>query len=137
MEIAGEVAVIIGSVASEGSLTIRQLLEAKAPEQLLKLIRQLAQASSTDNTNLIVSALRALRNVLVSTADMSWGNMWGVGRERRVVGTGLVGPGGDNLEVEAATANTYRPHNTAIGSREGKQVLGLVFEVSQGHVYPY
>lgn len=136
LEIAGEVAVIIGSVASEGSLTIRQLLQAKAPEQLLQLIRQLAQGSSTNNTSLVVSSLRALRNVLIATADMAWGNMWGVGRERRVVGTGLVGPGGDNHDAEATTTNTYRPRDLSIGSREGRQVLGLIFEVSQDHENP-
>lgn len=65
----------------------------------------------------------------MSTADMAWGNMWGVGRERRVVGTGLVGPGGDDRDLERSNIMD-RPVESSINRREGKRVLGLVFQVS-------
>ena len=130
LDIAGEIAVIIGAVASEGSLTIRQLLEARAAEELLGLVRRLADKSSVSSTNLVVSALRALRNVLVSTADFTWGNMWGVGRESSVVGTGLVGPGSDARNQDVRMTASGGDEAVIIGEREGKRILGLVFEVS-------
>jgi len=130
LDIAGEIAVIIGAVASEGSLTIRQLLEARAAEELLGLVRRLADKSSVNSTNLVVSALRALRNILISTADITWGNMWGVGRERSVVGTGLVGPESDARDRDARMMLSGGDEVVTVGEREGKRVLGLVFEVS-------
>lgn len=66
----------------------------------------------------------------MSTADMAWGNMWGVGRERRVVGTGLVGPGGDDRDLEPSSIMD-RPVESSIDRREGTRVLGLVFQVSR------
>jgi hypothetical protein len=122
--------VIIGAVASEGSLTIRQLLEARAAEELLSLVRRLADRSSVNSTTLVVSALRALRNILISTADITWGNMWGVGRERSVVGTGLVGPESDLRDRDVQMTLSGGDEAVSIGEREGKRVLGLVFEVS-------
>jgi hypothetical protein len=133
LEIASEIAVVIGAVASEGSLTIRQLLEAGAPSRLLHLVRNLSDQPSTSTTALIVSALRALRNVLISTADMTWGNTWGVGRERHVVGTGLVGPESYGRDRNAQVISPSASRATSLsstGDAVGKRALGLVFEVS-------
>ena len=130
LDIAGEIAVIVGALASEGSLTIRQLLEARAAEELLSLVRRLADRSSFASTNLGVSALRALRNILVSTADITWGNMWGVGRERSVVGTGLVGPESDERIRDVQMTLSGGGEGVDLGNREGKRILSLVFSVS-------
>jgi hypothetical protein len=105
---------------------------------LLSLVRRLADPSSISNTTPVISALRALRNILVSTADITWGNMWGVGRERSVVGTGLVGPESDARDRDVRMMLSGGDEAASIGEREGKRILSLVFEVSIRvvHLFP-
>lgn len=76
---------------SVGTLTLRPLLLSQAPARLLHLIHSTSTSSisANDRVRLLSAALRALRNVLVATADLVWGYMWGVGMQRRVVTTGL------------------------------------------------
>ncbi|RSH90252.1 hypothetical protein EHS25_001586 [Saitozyma podzolica] len=92
---------------------------------------------SVHAAKLLPPVLRALRNLLVSTADLVWGHMWGVGAERRVVATGLVGMDLNEEHEAAGVAG-------AAGQGKGKGVagkgeawkgqassaLGLVFESS-------
>lgn len=105
-----------------GSLTIRPLLLSHTPARLLHLIRALLDISLPQHqlTRILPPVVRALRNILVSTADLTWGHMWGVGAERKVVGTGLVGsvPTGKGKEVD----------NRA-WKGEAQRALSLVFEV--------
>jgi hypothetical protein len=124
-----------------GSLTLRPLLLSSAPSRLISLIRTLTSPSfpSVHAAKLLPPVLRALRNLLVSTADLVWGHMWGVGAERRVVATGLVGMDLNEEHEAAGVAG-------AAGQGKGKGVagkgeawkgqassaLGLVFEVSAG-----
>lgn len=130
-----------------GTLTLRPLLAARAPDRILHLIRELysldtGSRSHNHNHNLyraLPPLLRALRNVLVSTADVVWGHMWGVGSERRVVGTGLVGIDVEDSvdSVEGKGKGKGKGRATATASEEGewrgeaKRALGLVFQVSR------
>nr|XP_018265756.1 uncharacterized protein I303_02129 [Kwoniella dejecticola CBS 10117]OBR87914.1 hypothetical protein I303_02129 [Kwoniella dejecticola CBS 10117] len=94
LELMSETAVIIGALANVGNLTLQPLLLSSTPTSLLQLITSLSRASDITAKQLekiLPHLLRALRNILVSTADMFWGHMWGVGAERKVIGTGLVG----------------------------------------------
>jgi hypothetical protein len=98
--------------------------------------------------------------VLVSTADVVWGHMWGVGSEHKVVGTGLVGvdmalgAGDDDMDGSSSAAadelGKGKGKGRASGKGKGKgkgkaresayeenewrseakRALGLVFEVS-------
>ena len=68
--------------------------------------------------------------MLVSTADLTWGHMWGVGTERKVVSTGLVGEDIPD-EVEVKGKRVPRPQKWRI---EANRALGLIFEVSIHHV---
>jgi hypothetical protein len=56
--------------------------------------------------------------------------MWGVGRERSVVGTGLVGPESDARDRDVRMTLSGGDEVVSIGEREGKRILSLVFEVS-------
>ncbi|WWD22052.1 hypothetical protein CI109_106540 [Kwoniella shandongensis] len=129
MELMGETAVIIGALANVGNLTLRPLLIAETPSHLLNLISSLTSTDSTPNKyidRLLPQLLRALRNILVSTADMVWGHMWGVGAERKVVGTGLVGV--DIIsEVDAGKGKEVPGRNKA-WKVEAVRSLGLIFE---------
>ncbi|WRT65023.1 uncharacterized protein IL334_001964 [Kwoniella shivajii] len=97
-ELMSETAVIIGALANVGNLTLKPLLMSSTPSSLLTLVTSLTRPSPETSPDpgrqlekILPHLLRALRNILVSTADMIWGHMWGVGAERKVVGTGLVG----------------------------------------------
>ena len=69
----------------------------------MRMIKSLTITDTTQNIppttrqRLLASLLRAIRNLSVTTADLVWGHMWGVGAEKKVVGTGLVG---DDLALE-------------------------------------
>nr|AAV98471.1 BSP2 [Cryptococcus neoformans var. neoformans] len=87
-----EAAVILASIATVGNLTLRPIITNNAPARLLHLIHPLVHTQQHPSVHRQLTALlRALRNVLVATADMVWGQVWGVGAEKKVVGTGLVG----------------------------------------------
>lgn len=86
-----EVAVIIGSLASEGTLTIRPLLLAHTPARLLDQVRCLTKSTLPQVPRILSTVVRSLRNVLLATIDLIWGHAYGVEMERKVVGTGLVG----------------------------------------------
>ena len=64
---------------------------------------------------------------MVSTADMTWGSAWGIGTERHVIGTGLVGP---ERYAGEGSIQSVPTQNEQTGVSEGKRVLGLIFEVS-------
>ena len=93
LDIINETSVIVGALASDGPLTLRPLVLSQAPTTLIELVRALNEASisKSQQTKVLSSVLRALRNILVSAADLVWGHQWGVGAERKVVGTGLIG----------------------------------------------
>lgn len=135
LDIINETSVIIGSLASDGPLTLRPLVLAQVPNRLLALVHSLSQTplSKSQQIKVLPSVLRALRNILVSAADAVWGHVWGVGAERKVVGTGLVGEdigevvgkgkgvsmGGHEWRIEAVSAmrsifevNTNSLHST-------------------------
>ncbi|WWC87229.1 uncharacterized protein L201_002117 [Kwoniella dendrophila CBS 6074] len=121
LELMSETAVIIGALANVGNLTLQPLLSSSTPSSLLKLITSLIQPSSNipqipqkQLDKILPHLLRALRNVLVSTADMVWGHMWGVGAEKKVIGTGLVG-----LDVGSTHTEYGSPSNG-----KGKQPIG-------------
>ncbi|WVQ97812.1 hypothetical protein IAU59_004927 [Kwoniella sp. CBS 9459] len=134
-ELMGETAVIIGALANVGNLTLRPLLAVSSPSILLELITNLTIESSPSAFSvppkqlerLLVSLLRALRNLLVSTADIVWGHMWGVGAERQVVGTGLVG-------VDVMSEKDMRKGKSPAGKRhhswrrDASEALSMVFE---------
>ncbi|OCF37579.1 hypothetical protein I316_00705 [Kwoniella heveanensis BCC8398] len=132
-DLISETAVIVGALANVGNLTLRPLLAVSSPSILLHLILSLAADSSTDSTisakqldRLLISLLRALRNLLVSTADMVWGHMWGVGAERQVVGTGLIG-------VDVMSEKDMRKGKCPAGKsrgwrRDANEALTMVFE---------
>ena len=69
--------------------------------------------------------------MLVSTADLTWGHMWGVGKDRRVVSTGLVGEDVADDGSEVKGKRVPRPQKWRI---EANQALGLIFEVSTDDV---
>lgn len=102
------------------------------PAKFISLIRTLSSSptSSSSVARLIPPLLRALRNLLVSTADLAWGHMCGVGVERKVVGTGLVG--GELLHEEVKGIGVSRGQ---VWRFEANRALGLVFEVglTQGY----
>lgn len=124
--------VAFSELTAVGPLTIRPLLQAGAPAQLLRLIKSLSQppssAPSASTNRLLPPLVRALRNVLVTTADLVWGHLWGVGAEKKVVSTGLFGdeaPAGESSgkgKAVAGKTRSWRP--------EGVHSLGLCFEVS-------
>lgn len=129
LDIINETSVIIGALASDGPLTLRPLVLAQAPTTLIELVRALDQTfiSKSQQTKVLSSVLRALRNILVSAADLVWGHQWGVGAERKVVGTGLIGlsqgeENGKGKGVEG-TDDVWR--------LEATNALTSVFEVSQ------
>ena len=95
-----------------GSLTLRPLLIAQTPQHLLQAIKAITSPSfpPPQVSRLLAPLLRALRNLLVSTADLLWGHMWGVGAEKKVVSTGI---------VEAESSESHNPYHG-----KGKAVLG-------------
>ena len=145
IEIIYEIAVIIGSLANGelsrmiglygnvitlvvGSLTLRPLLFHTAPERIIRLIRTLndPQTPISHSNRLIAPLVRALRNVLFSTADLSWGQMWGVGAEKKVVSTGLLG-----YELIPAPEGKGKATDLELGWRNhANRALAMVFEVS-------
>ncbi|KAK8846743.1 hypothetical protein IAR55_005830 [Kwoniella newhampshirensis] len=129
MELMSETAVIVGALANIGDLTLRPLLVANTPSHLLGLISALTLSTSLSDRyvhRLLPQLLRALRNLLVSTADMVWGHMWGVGAERKVVGTGLVGM--DIMSEADARKGKEVPGRNKAWKVEAIRSLGLVFE---------
>lgn len=119
-----EAAVIVASIATVGNLTLRPIITNNTPARLLHLIHPLVHTQQHRTAQRQLTALlRALRNVLVATADMVWGHVWGVGAEKKVVGTGLVG---ENILRETPADRSRDKHwrNDAIAA------LTIVFEVS-------
>ena len=114
-----------------GPLTIRPLLQAATPNHLLLLIRSISNSASppTSVNRLLPALLRALRNLLITTADLVWGHMWGVGAEKKVVSTGLVG------EAPSTKESTGKGKAVAGKGRswkvEAARALGSCFEVSR------
>jgi hypothetical protein len=111
-----------------GTLTVRPLLLAQTPAHLLHLVRDLSSASlpHAQLHRLLPPVIRALRNILVSTADLVWGHMWGVGAERKVVDTGLVGLNSSSgLGKGKSVLGRGRTWTS-----EAVRALGLIFEVS-------
>ncbi|WVF70073.1 hypothetical protein IAT40_004860 [Kwoniella sp. CBS 6097] len=133
-ELMSETAVIIGALANVGNLTLRPLLAISSPSIILQLITDLTYPSSSGFAfpakqfdRLLISLLRALRNLLVSTADMVWGHMWGVGAERQVVGTGLVGM--DVMSEKDMGKGKARTAGKSSGwRRDANEGLTIVFE---------
>lgn len=129
LDIINETSVIIGALASDGPLTLRPLVLAGAPTTLIDIVRALGQTSisKSQETKVLSSVLRALRNILVSAADLVWGYQWGVGPERKVVGTGLIGmetiEGNGKGKAVAGREDVWR--HEAVG------LLTSVFEVSR------
>ncbi|WWC67683.1 uncharacterized protein I206_101595 [Kwoniella pini CBS 10737] len=124
LELMSETAVIIGALANVGKLTLQPLLLSSTPSALLCLITSLNETSDITVKQLekiLPHLLRALRNILISTADMVWGHMWGVGAERKVIGTGLVGVeimsekevSGKGKQVAGKGAGNWRSQATA------------------------
>lgn len=100
---------------------------AQVPASLLELVRGLLQTrlSKLQESKVLPSVLRALRNILVSAADAVWGHVWGVGAERKVIGTGLVG--GDLKHVaEKGKGVSVRKD---VWRYEATKALSSVFEV--------
>lgn len=96
-------------------------------------------------SKVLPSLTRALRNLLLATADLVWGHIWGVGSETEVVSTGLVGldeDQGARSDLRGLTGideDGGSPRDKALeGLWEGETALaasltlGLVFEVSLG-----
>lgn len=143
LQVINEAAVILGSLANGGyatvprmlttaeHLTLPCLLLAHLPARLMELIASLAASTAPPReanfilSKVLPSLLRALRNVLTASADAIWGHMWGVGVERKVIATGLVGYGSGPAKASKGkgkeSSEAWRP--------EAKSVLGLVFEV--------
>ncbi|KAL1409900.1 hypothetical protein Q8F55_003899 [Vanrija albida] len=127
VDLVAETAVIIGALGSAGSLTLRPLLAARAPERILAVICALPPSPERHSLHpgarrMLPPLLRALRNVLGATADAVWGHMWGVGAEPKVVGTGLVG------EDVIMPARVGPKGNVAEWKAEASAALVLVFE---------
>ncbi|ORY26906.1 armadillo-type protein, partial [Naematelia encephala] len=118
VEIANEVAVIIGALANVGTLTARPLLLADTPSCLLDRIHDITSTPFSSAYRLLPALLRALRNVLVSTADLEWGHVWGVGSEREVVGTGL-----EDMEGDVKGKRPVR-----VWKSEARRALGIILE---------
>ncbi|KAE8540327.1 hypothetical protein D1P53_003272 [Cryptococcus gattii VGV] len=117
-----EAAVIVASIATVGNLTLRPIITNNTPARLLHLIHPLVHTQQHRSAQRQLTALlRALRNVLVATADMVWGHVWGVGAEKKVVGTGLVG---ENILRETPADRSRDKHwrNDAIAA------LTIIFE---------
>lgn len=113
-----------------GPLTIRPLLATGTPSALLALIRSLAASttslSSGTFNRILPSLLKALRNVLFTTADLVWGHMWGVGAEKKVVDTGLVGNDTPRESSAKGKGVLGKDRNWRI---DASRALGLAFEV--------
>ncbi|WVQ84004.1 hypothetical protein IAT38_006149 [Cryptococcus sp. DSM 104549] len=129
MDLMNETAIIVGALSNVGSLTLRPLLSAEFPAHLLRLIKNLVTSTLTPAqvNKILPSILRALRNLLVSTADMVWGHMWGVGAERKVVGTGLIGS--DLVEGEEEMGKGKEAVKLEVVREEACRALGLIFEL--------
>lgn len=120
-----ETAVILGALGSAGALTLRPLLAEGVPGALLELVRWLPGHATAPR--LLPALLRALRNVLGSTAEVLWGHMWGVGAEQKVVGTGLVG---DDVLRPARVRSKAK---AAQWRSDAANALVLVFEDANRH----
>lgn len=120
-----ETAVILGALGSAGALTLRPLLAEGVPGALLALVRALPGHPAA--LRLLPALLRALRNVLGSTAEVLWGHMWGVGAEQKVVGTGLVG---DDVLRPARVRSKAK---AAQWRSDAANALVLVFEDANRH----
>lgn len=110
-----------------GDLTIRPLIIASAPARFLSLIRSVSATHINAPSDKILPALlRGLRNILVATADLVWGHMWGVGAERKVVSTGLVGS--ESIQTDSPKGKGVAGKSTR-WKGEANRALGLIFEV--------
>lgn len=110
-----------------GPITLRSLLNAGTSSKLLSLIKSLQSSNLPESqiVRILPSILRALRNVLVTTADLVWGHMWGVGAEKKVVGTGLVG---EDVVAGARGKNSGKGRSWRV---DATRALSLCFEVSR------
>jgi hypothetical protein len=111
------------SLTSVGSLTLRPLLLAHTPEHLVSLITSFKHISYFKIAILVPPVIRAIRNILVSTADAVWGHIWGVGVEKRIVGTGL-----EDLEPRPVRTVKGVDHIKSLKA-EADHALALIFEV--------
>ncbi|KAK4689772.1 armadillo repeat-containing protein 8, partial [Tremellales sp. Uapishka_1] len=124
IDVINETAVIVGALATVGAVTLRPLLVSATPTHLLNLIRTIVNLPSNQSlSRLLPPLLRALRNVLVSTADAVWGHMWGVGLEIKVVGTGLL-----VMESMQDTKGKGAEGKKRGWRVEAQQTLGMLFE---------
>ena len=123
---------------------MRPLLIAQIPTHLLNLINSINHRSIATSTSsaageaapilrLLPPLLRALRNILIATADTAWGQSWGVGAEKQVVDTGLMGEVG-GAESAGPTRSKAKGKGTAKETVQWREIvsqtLPLVFEVS-------
>ncbi|WVO15817.1 hypothetical protein L204_103479 [Cryptococcus depauperatus] len=83
-----EAAIIVASLANAGPFALQPLIHSDTPFRLLHLIHHLTQVKRPDSP--LPYLLRALRNILVSTADILWGHTWASNTDKQMVGTGLV-----------------------------------------------
>lgn len=134
-------------IRAVGPLTLAPLIRSDAAARLLDLIRTIPAAAPGPLTSskVLPSLTRALRNLLLATADLVWGHIWGVGSETEVVSTGLVGldedqgARSDSHDLTGIDEGGSSPRDKALqGLWEGEtalaasSTLGLVFEVSLG-----
>jgi hypothetical protein len=109
-----------------GILTLKPLLAVSAPTHLLNLLTSILSSPKQDASHrLLASALRALRNVLLTTADLVWGHVCGVGAEQKVVDTGLIGDDG----VDVGRKGKGVMGKSTGWKANGSKALSLVFEV--------
>ncbi|ORX34369.1 armadillo-type protein [Kockovaella imperatae] len=131
LDIINETVVIFASLANVGPLTLRPLLAAEVPAHLLNLVNSINRRSvgspTSSGTRLLAPVLRALRNILVSTADTIWGQPWGVGVERKVVDTGLMREE-DEQSVQSRKGKGVASSKGPEWSDMVSQTLPLIFE---------
>lgn len=133
-----------------GPRTLGPLVQNNAAERLLDFIRAVLASSPglSTTSKVLPSLIRALRNLLLATADLVWGHIWGVGAETEVVSTGLVGldlKGGGRpdglVSHEGYTDGSYRPvegggheHWRYDAALAANATLGLVFRVCHDEI---
>jgi hypothetical protein len=120
-----------------GSLTIDPLLQSGAHGRLFKIISHTQSSnliSSADKTRLLSALLRAFRSLIVAAADELWGSQWGVCSLPVEVDIGLDEPTegkGKKVDIEQR-----RESGLGCGSRRnGREAVGMLFEVSSGVHY--
>lgn len=109
-----------------GSPAVKPLIFADAPARLLDLISATKDVPAA--SRLLPHILRALRNILVATADVTWGHLRGVVVPQKIVKTGL-----EDADDTSESPVPRSPKGKEVVGRdwktEARQALGLVFEV--------